>query len=230
MIKPWQTLLAKPWLPLADGNTLPPNDLSDTLARQAAGATALHFFIAVVSVLFFLLCITFLSRSQYPDFNALAGQPWQPFFDPSRLWFNTALLALGSVAMQCGLYCSDQQRLNATIIAAGIGALFAGLFLLAQFSLWLRLWAMGFYLASNPANSYFYLLTAIHGLHLSGGLVALIAVGSRAWRGAPVADLDRQLRLCTAYWHFLLVIWLLLFALLTSQPNTLNALAALCGF
>ena len=48
---------------------------------------------AIVSVLFFLFIITFLSRSQYPDFEALAGAPWQPFTDPSRLWFNTALLA-----------------------------------------------------------------------------------------------------------------------------------------
>ena len=63
----------------------------------------LRFILGIVGVLFFLFIITFLSRSQYPDFQALAGAPWQPFTDPSRLWFNTALLACASFAIQFGL-------------------------------------------------------------------------------------------------------------------------------
>ena len=40
---------------------------------------------------------------------------------------------------------------------------------------------MGFYIDSNPANSYFYLLTAVHGLHLMGGLMVLSNVVFRVW-------------------------------------------------
>jgi hypothetical protein len=46
---------------------------------QAAARVMLRFILAIVGVIFFLFIITFLSRSQYPDFEALAGPPWQPF-------------------------------------------------------------------------------------------------------------------------------------------------------
>ena len=93
-----------------------------------------------------------------------------------------------------------------------------------------QLQSMGFYVSSNPANSYFYLLTAVHGLHLIGGLVALSNVVFRVWYDGELSNLSGPLKLCTTYWHFLLAVWLFLFALLTSTPDTINALTALCGF
>jgi cytochrome c oxidase subunit 3 len=221
----FKTLAEKPWLPQPAGmpSARGPN-------ANTAGTIALRFFITVVSVLFFLFTITFLSRSQYPDFVALAGQPWQPFSDPSRLWFNTALLALSSLMIQLGLNASRKQKMNTTIMAVTAAAFFAVLFLLAQLDLWQHLQAMGFFLSGNPANSYFYLLTAVHGIHLVGGLFALTNVVFRVWYDGQLAGLSGPLKLCTTYWHFLLIVWLLLFALLTSTPDTINALAALCGF
>jgi cytochrome c oxidase subunit III len=191
---------------------------------------ATRFIMAVVSVLFFLFIITFLSRSQYPDFEALAGQPWQPFTDTGRLWFNTALLALSSAAMQGGLWAARRERLNASVLGISLAVFFAIAFLLAQLDLWQRLQSLGFYLNSNPANSYFYLLTAVHGLHLLGGLVVLANIVFRVWYDEALASLAGPLGLCTQYWHFLLLVWLVLFALLTSSSDTINALAGLCGF
>jgi cytochrome c oxidase subunit 3 len=225
-MNPFKTLAEKPWLPQPAG--MPLETFDDD--PNAAGRIALRFFIAVVSVLFFLFTITFLARSQYPDFQALAGQPWQPFTDPSRLWFNTALLAFSSLAMQWGLTAARKGHINSTISGVTAAVFFSVLFLLAQLDLWQHLQAMGFYVSSNPANSYFYLLTAIHGLHLLGGLVALSHVVFRAWYDGEPGALSGPLKLCATYWHFLLVVWLLLFALLTSTPDTINALAAMCGF
>jgi cytochrome c oxidase subunit 3 len=224
-MNPFKALAEKPWLaqPAGMHPGMGPN-------ANSAGTIALRFFIAVVSVLFFLFTITFLSRSQYPDFQALAGQPWQPFTDPSRLWFNTALLGLSSLMIQLGLNASRKQQVNGTIGAVTAAAFFAVLFLLAQLDLWQHLQAMGFFISGNPANSYFYLLTAVHGLHLIGGLVALSNVVFRVWYDGQLTTLSGPLKLCATYWHFLLIVWLLLFALLTSTPDTINALAALCGF
>jgi len=223
-----KTLRDKPWLhqPAVAG-AVPPHEGADT---AGAGRIALRFILAIVGVLFFLFIITFLSRSQYPDFEALAGAPWQPFTNPTRLWFNTVLLACASLGMQLGVNSARRGRLNAAAVSVGAGALFTLLFLLAQFDLWLHLQAMGFYLNSNPANSYFYLLTAVHGLHLVGGLVVLANVVFRVWYDGSFAALPSPLALCTTYWHFLLGVWLVLFALLTSTPETINTLAALCGF
>ena len=224
-MKVLKTLGTKSWLPETGGAAA--LHAPDT---QAASRIALRFILAVVGVLFFLFIITFLSRSQYPDFEALAGAPWQPFTDPTRLWFNTALLALGSAAMQLGLGGARRGRLNLAVAGISGAVFFTVAFLVAQFDLWLHLQAMGFYVNSNPANSYFYLLTAVHGLHLMGGLIVLANVVFRVWYDNKPESLAAPLRLCTTYWHFLFGVWLVLFALLTGSPATINALAALCGF
>jgi cytochrome c oxidase subunit 3 len=224
-MNPFKVLAEKPWETQAAGLPVALDEDPNAAAR-----VALRFFIAVVSVLFFLFTITFLARSQYPDFQALADQPWQPFTDSSRLWFNTALLALSSLAIQLGVIASRKGQLNAAISGVTAAAFFAVLFLLAQIDLWQQLQAMGFYVSSNPANSYFYLLTAVHGLHLIGGLIALSNVVFRVWYDGELSSLSGPLKLCANYWHFLLALWLLLFALLTSSPDTINALAAMCGF
>jgi cytochrome c oxidase subunit 3 len=45
----------------------------------------------------------------------------------------------------------------------------------------------------------------------------------------PLQALSASVELCAIYWHYLLALWLLLFALLTSTPQTYEAIAAFCG-
>ncbi|MFT6958120.1 MAG: cytochrome c oxidase subunit 3 [Halieaceae bacterium] len=224
----FKTLGEKPWLaeasPAAPAAHIPEVDTLD------AARIVLKFIMAIVSVLFFLFIITFLARSQYPDFQALAGQPWQPLTDASRLWFNTGILAAASLAMQFGLWGSQHGKIGRAIAGISAALCFSVLFLVAQLNLWDQLQSMGFYVSSNPANSYFYLLTAVHGLHLMGGLIVLANVAFRVWYDDAPENLSGPLQLCATYWHFLLAVWLVLFALLTSTPATINALAAMCGF
>ncbi len=227
-MKFFDTLGTKPWLQNSD--------VEDGIAANAgntpvsAGRIALRFGLAVVGVLFFLFIITFLSRSQYPDFVALAGAPWQPFTDSSQLWLNTGILFCASVVLQAGLIASRKGSHNVVVVSISATIFLTVLFLFAQFDLWLYLQSMGFYLSSNPANSYFYVLTAIHGVHLIGGLVALSYVVFSLLSKNSSVSLSEPLQLCATYWHFLFFIWLVLFGLLTSTPKTINALAAMCGF
>lgn len=227
-MNPFKTLAQKPWLAQPVGAEHAGRDFSTD--SHASATIALRFVLAIVSVLFFLFILTFLSRSQYPDFQSLAGQPWQPFTDPSRLWLNTGLLVFGSLAIQLGLNAARRDQLNRTIVGISAAVFFTVMFLLAQLNLWQHLHSLGFYVGNNPANSYFYMLTAVHGLHLIGGLIVLTNVVFRVWYDGSLERLISPLKLCATYWHFLLGIWLILFALLTSQPDTINALAAMCGF
>lgn len=190
----------------------------------------MRFFLAVVTMVFFLFILTFLSRSTYPDFQALAGQPWQPFTDPTLLWVNTVFLFLSSIAMQWGVVAARKLHFKTTAIAISLGGFFAILFLLGQLWVWRHLMSLGYYVASNPANSYFYLFTTMHGLHLLGGLVALGGVILHLWRGASPEKTAASIALCATYWHFLLLVWLVLFSLLASSPETYKTLAELCGF
>jgi cytochrome c oxidase subunit 3 len=75
----------------------------------------------------------------------------------------------------------------------------------------------GYFVASGPASAFFYLLTGVHGLHLLGGLIVWGRTLVRmAQPGVEVIDLRLSVELCTVYWHYLLLVWLVLFAVLLS--------------
>ncbi|HTQ06725.1 MAG TPA: cytochrome c oxidase subunit 3 family protein [Polyangiaceae bacterium] len=72
-------------------------------------------------------------------------------------------------------------------------------------------------LPTHAANAFFtlyYLMTGLHALHVTGGMVALGAVGYRAFRGAYSAERHLPLELAVLYWHLVDVIWLFLWPLL----------------
>ena len=57
-------------------------------------------------------------------------------------------------------------------------------------------------------------MTGLHGLHLLGGLVAWVRTSDKVWRGVEVGRVRLSVELCAVYWHFLLVVWLVLFGLM----------------
>lgn len=184
------------------------------------------FFLVVVTMLFVLLTIAYLGRSQYGDWRSLTAQPGGPLADPWRLWLNTGLLAASSAALQWGRMAARRGADAALRTGLALGALLALAFIGGQLALWSELAARGHAVASNPAASFFYLITALHGAHLAGGLVALGIAFARVARGRARTGLE----LVGVYWHFLFFVWLAMFALLASPPAAIEALAALCGF
>ena len=138
---------------------------------------------------------------------------WIPLPKPDVLWINTFVLVLASIAFE---YTKSQAR---AMQPAGIrhGLIVSGLltfaFLAGQFTAWNELEASGYLLADNPANSFFYVLTGLHGLHLLGGLLVWARATSRAYRGFEVT---LSVELCATYWHFLLLVWVVMFGLLLS--------------
>lgn len=223
----WQALTEKSWLATPGGTA---SMAAERATDFATKRVALHLFLAIATVFFSLFVVTFLSHSQYPDFQALSGEPWKPFADTSRLWLNTGLLFLSSLAMHGALLGARADKPTLALIALVVAVLFALQFLLAQLSLWQHLDTMGYGVRSNPASSYFYLLTALHGVHLLGGVLVLGRTLMGFWNGIAPEKITGSIKLCTTYWHFLFVVWLALFALLTASPETYQTLAALCGF
>ncbi|MEO8655488.1 MAG: cytochrome c oxidase subunit 3, partial [Ramlibacter sp.] len=69
----------------------------------------------------------------------------------------------------------------------------------------------------SAATAFFYLLTAVHGLHVLGGLVAWARASARVWRGSDPAGIRLGIELCATYWHYLLAVWVVLYALLVSE-------------
>jgi cytochrome c oxidase subunit 3 len=79
---------------------------------------------------------------------------------------------------------------------------------------WKLLISQGVTTAGNPAASFFYLLTAMHGLHVLGGLLCWVLVLRFISEAQPLEESRWRVRLCARYWHFLLLLWAVLFAAL----------------
>ena len=81
---------------------------------------------------------------------------------------------------------------------------------------WKQLVSLGYYVATNPANAYFYVFTALHGLHLIGGLFYWNLTIKKVWipKEVAVVKTKHTVELCAIYWHFLLAVWVVLFGLM----------------
>ena len=139
---------------------------------------------------------------------------WAPVEEPGLLWFNTFMLILGSVAIQWASYGADNGRVATTRNALLATGFFTGTFIAGQLWVWQQLVDQGFYLISNPAVSFFYLITGLHGLHMLGGLWVWCRTTIKVWSGVELFEIRLSVELCRTYWHYLLLIWLALFGLL----------------
>ena len=198
-----QRLAAKPWL--EEGVI---GDIPVTGAPRARTVKiGLGVFLAVACSLFALFSSAYIMRMHM-------GADWSPMPVPALLWLNTGVLVVSSVALHLAQVAAHRGRIEGVQKALFAGGVLAFAFLAGQLVAWRELDAAGYFLASNPANSFFYLLTALHGLHVAGGLVALGRATVKVRRGLNVDQVRLSVELCAIYWHFLLFVWLVLFALL----------------
>ena len=202
------------WLLRQSLNTQP--WVSDEVADAVSGASldtnskmvALTVFLAVATSLFALFVSAYTLRMEEAD--------WVPVREPDLLWINTGLLVLASIAFHWTrnqVVAGRTDNLMIGLIGSGVLSI---LFLLGQLATWQQLVEGGYYLTTNPANAFFYLLTAVHGLHLLGGLYVWGRSAQRVWSGAEADTVRLSIELCTIYWHFLLLVWVVVFGLLLS--------------
>lgn len=204
-----QRLGSKPWLETGLESVGEGHDkLPLPIAKIGLGV-----FLAVVGALFALLASGFFMRMEYPD--------WRSMPLPSYVWINTALLVLGSISMQGALISARKNESRNSKIWLGNACVATLGFLFGQALAWQHLSNIGYGLTANPANSFFYMITAIHGLHILGGVIALGRAVLKARNGASREDVELSLELCAIYWHFLLFVWFILLIVLVGWANDL---------
>jgi cytochrome c oxidase subunit 3 len=169
-------------------------------------AVALATLLAVITSFFALMVSAYSLRMELGD--------WVPLTEPQLLWTNTIVLILASIVFQWTRNAARKgirQRIKLGMVLTGL--LTTG-FLVGQYIAWQQLHAGGHYITSNPADAFFFLLTGIHALHIIGGMYVWARATLRVF--ASGADVEESVQLCTVYWHFLLVVWLVLFGLMLS--------------
>ena len=200
-----QLLMQKPWDPaqvkadnLHEGATL---DLSK-------GKLGLRYIMIISTIFFCLFIVTYSDRLVYPD--------WQKMPEPLMLWLNTLILLISSAFfLNAQIAAKNNQFIivKKRLIVIGVLAL---AFLIGQLIVWLQFINLGYYVSSNPANAYFYVFTALHGLHLLGGLIYWLIAIRKVWAPSNIviAKVKHTVELCAIYWHFLLAVWIVLFGLM----------------
>jgi len=213
----FQEMMAKPWA--ADQGKV--DDLyAGAASTGLARKLALRVFLAVVAVLFMLLVTAYGGRMVYED--------WRPAPQVNLLWANTLMLILSSVALQWAQYSVRRGQMDSMRVGLLAAGAFTVVFLFGQLLAWRQMGAMVYFQVTNPAIAFFYLITGLHALHLLGGLVAWGRTVTRVWGDFEVAKVRQSVELCAVYWHFLLLVWLVLFGLLFTG-NNLDLLLKLCG-
>ena len=201
----FKLLSQKPWDPdqakldnLHEGSTL---DISK-------GKLGLRYLMIISTIFFCLFIVTYSDRLVYQD--------WKSMPEPILLWLNTLLLVITSAVFISAQIASNKNNFEIVknrMIAIG---LLSFLFLLGQLLVWQQMIDQGYYVSSNPANAYFYVFTALHGLHLLGGLVYWLMTIKKVWnpKDIIVMKVKHTVELCAIYWHFLLAVWVVLFGLM----------------
>lgn len=202
-------------LPGPNGRSGKGNDHEEPFPHydSAANRYRIGMWVGLASILMLFTALT----SAY-IVRAASSNDWKALPMPGVLLLSTALILASSGTLEYA-----KRKLKATLegsyrtwllvtAALGLG------FLASQLWAWRQLVKQGVYVASNPHSSFFYLLTATHGLHLCGGLLALFYLIVRTSR--PLVDERAKAKRQAAagavalYWHFMDVLWIYLFLLL----------------
>ncbi len=199
-----QKIMVKPWEHAGEMEGIH----GDSSLRSPAQSTGLRIFLVVISSMFLLFIISYNLRMEFGD--------WKPLDDPKILWVNTVLLILGSIALQMARAAANRDDIKAVRNGLLAGGLLTVAFLVGQFFAWQELFSSGYYATVNPAYAFFFLFTGLHGAHLAGGLWVWGRTTRKAWQGAGVEGVRMSVRLCSLYWHYLLLVWLIMFSLLLS--------------
>lgn len=205
--KSWESRTQAADVASASGSEVAPGDVGEI--GLAPAKLGLAMFLAVVTSLFGLFFSAYSMRMHH-------GHDWSHFSEPKILWVNTLVLILASIALErarSAVKKSEARDLKVALVAAGV---FTFAFLGGQLAAWQQLSASGQVISTGPAAAFFYLLTAVHGLHLLGGLLVWGKTVGRLAGGAELIDVRLSVDLCAIYWHFLLVVWLFLFGMLLS--------------
>lgn len=189
--------------------------------------------VAIVPILMFFISFTvaYVAWRWFPTFDI----GYRPNLQPARpmqlpwalLLANTAILVISSVTMELSRRDITRQSALAPVMSIpgislgderhfpwlGTTTVLGLLFLAGQVFLWNGLLARGFHMNSGPASSFVYFVTAMHALHLSGGILVLLTSNVLAWLRRPIETRRIVVDVTTWYWHVMTGLWIYILVL-----------------
>ena len=161
----------------------------------------------VSTIIFSLFVISYSDRMLVHDWRSLS-EPW-------LLWINTVILVFTSFVFHKAKISTENNQFEKTKNILLVVGFLTFAFITGQLLVWQYFVNLGQYASTNPANAFFYVLTALHSLHVLGGLYFWAKVTTQLFKdNYNISKIRHNVELCAIYWHFLLIVWFVLFGLM----------------
>ena len=167
---------------------------------------ALWLFIVTVVMIFAAFTSAHIVRQADGD--------WLIYDIPSMLWYTSGIILLSSVFMQWAYIAAKKDKLEQVKIALTITTALGIVFLFGQLQAWDQLVDAGVFFVGNPAGSFMYIFTGIHGVHLISGVIYLIYMLISSFRYKVHSKNMLNMEMSATWWHFLGGLWIYLFIFL----------------
>lgn len=165
--------------------------------------------LAMLSILMFFMVLT----AAFVVLRLENLRNWSGVHLPWILWLNTAVLITSSATLEIARRKLRRDSLRGFRRMWMLTTVLGALFVAGQAIAWRQLTSSGVYISSRLASSFFYVFTAVHAVHLLGGICALFYVGFRRFETARISR-GLAAEVASYYWHFMDGLWLFLLALL----------------
>jgi cytochrome c oxidase subunit III len=203
----------------------------DFAARLRRARLGMGVGVAGIVMIFVSFTSAYVVRQGLPTLDPRTNtlvRDWIPVRLPALLLVNTCVLLLSSLTMALarrqvageaaltggrsipGSSADSGQKISWLALTVVLGLSF----LILQWIAWRELGASGFYVGTSPSSSFVYLLTGMHGVHLIGGVVALLVAGAAAVLRRPVSSRLVIVDVTGWYWHFMALLWIYILCLL----------------
>jgi cytochrome c oxidase subunit 3 len=199
--------------------TLRPRNVTATGSQSQKSETGMWVAVSAIGMSFAAFTSAMIVRQD-------SSTDWQHFQLPHILYLNTVILLASSVTLELSRQriaaITDTARHAAAsakaLLASGVYWLYLTaalgmIFVLGQVLAWRNLAAQGLFLATNPSSSFFYVFTALHAVHVLGGMCGLFYVLRKLMRTGGAGETS-GLSAFSIYWHFMDLLWVYLLLLL----------------
>jgi cytochrome c oxidase subunit 3 len=199
--------------------------------RLRRARLALAVFMTPISMLFISFTVVYLIRRGFVSFDVSSAtyiRTWLPVRLPwPVLIANTVVLFLSSASIDMARRAITREAALAPVKSIpgvslgdesnipwlGLTTLLGVVFLGGQLFVWRQLSAGGFHLLGGTSSSFVYILTAMHGIHLAGGIFALAFANIAAMMDRPVESRRIIVDITAWYWHFMTALWIYILVL-----------------
>jgi len=200
----FKLLTEKPW---EDSQKVIDNQHAGKTLTLSKAKLGVRTIMVVSTVIFSLFIVSYSDRMLVHDWRSLS-EPW-------LLWINTIILIFTSFIFHKAKVLSDRNEFDKAKNYLLLVGFLTFAFITGQLLVWQYYIDLGQYVSTNPANAFFYLFTALHGLHVLGGLFFWGRATTKLFtKNFNVLKIKQAIDLCAIYWHFLLIVWFILFGLM----------------